>query len=87
MLKKPLFAVVALGCLGLVSFGVLAWQATIAPAAGTVALPVCIKRRDGRQVFLKPEGLDGTTVCSRTRLRRQRSSSSLSWLRSLGSRV
>jgi hypothetical protein len=35
--KKLLFAVVAFGCLGLVGFGVLAWQPTIAPAAGTDA--------------------------------------------------
>ena len=31
MFKKLLIAVVALGCLGLIGFGVLAWEPTIAP--------------------------------------------------------
>ena len=40
VLKKLLFAVVALRCLGLVAFGVLAWQPTIAPAALDMLVPL-----------------------------------------------
>ena len=37
MFKKLLIAVVALGCLGLIGFGVLAWEPAIAPVVSPTA--------------------------------------------------
>ena len=58
MFKKVLIAVVALGCLGLIGFGVLAWEPAIAPIAPPAAASFA------PELVAKGEALAGGGYCA-----------------------